>query len=266
MMVIFFFPTNEKAELIAKEPGAAKFIRPLISAREFLNGENRWCLWMVDASPADIRAMPEIMKRVEAVRKYRLASKRDATKKLAEQPTLFGEIRQPNSNYVLIPLHSSENRKYIPISFFDKGFIANNSCATLPNATLYHFGILTSAMHMAWMRQVCGRIKSDYRYSSSLVYNNYPWPENPTPAQKQKVERTVQAVLDARAKFPDETLADLYDPDVMPKSLLEVHKTLDAAVDTCYRKKVFKSELERLEFLFALYRRYTEPLIEAVER
>lgn len=261
----FLLSDEEKVELIAKEPGDAKFIRPLISAREFLNDENRWCLWMVDASPADIRAMPEIMKRVEAVRKYRLASKRDATKKLAEQPTLFGEIRQPDSNYVLIPRHSSENRRYIPMAFFDKRHIASDSCITLPRATLYHFGILTSAMHMAWMRQVCGRIKSDYRYSSSLVYNNFPWPENPTPTQKQRVERAVQSVLDARAKFPNATLADLYDPDAMPKPLLEAHKALDAAIDACYRKKAFKSELERLEFLFAIYRRYTEPLIEAAE-
>lgn len=261
----FLLTDEEKEVLLQKEPDIAKFILPLISAHQFLHGENRWCLWLKDASPIELRKSAEIMHRVENVRKFRLASKKAATVKLAEVPYLFAEIRQPNSHYVLIPRHSSENRKYVPMAFFSQEFIVSDSCNAVPDATLYHFGILTSAMHMAWMRQVCGRIKSDYRYSNNLVYNNFPWPLATTTPQKQRVEKAAQAVLDARALFPGSTLADLYDPNAMPKPLLDAHKMLDAAVDACYGRK-FASELERLEFLFALYRRYIEPLVQASEQ
>jgi len=176
---------------------------------------------------------PEVKGRVQAVKEFRSASSKAATRRLADTPYLFGELRQPSGDYVVIPLHSSEHRKYVPMGFFTKEDIVHNSCSTLQNATLYHFGVLTSAMHMAWMRQVCGRLKSDYRYSNQLVYNNFPWPEQPTPAQVARVERGAQAVLDARAAFPTSTLADLYDPLTMPRPLLDAHKRLDAAVDAC---------------------------------
>ena len=251
---------EERIALLKKEPKAKRFIRPLISAHEFLNGEPRWCLWLTDTSPAELRELPEVMSRIQAVKTFRAKSKKAATQKLAEMPYLFGELRQPTSNYVVIPLHSSEHRKYVPMGFLTKEHILHNSCSAVPNATLYHFGMLTSAMHMAWMRQVCGRLKSDYRYSNNLVYNNFPWPEAVTEKQKAKVEQYAQAVLDARAAFPDSTLADLYDPNAMPKDLLKAHQKLDAAVEACYRPALFKTDLERLEFLFALYRKYTEPL------
>jgi len=256
---------EDKSDLLNKEPAAKKFIRPLISAHEFLNGENRWCLWLKNVSPAEMRALPEVMKRVNAVRAFRLQSTKAATVKLADVPYLFAEIRQPENNYVLIPIHSSENRFYVPFAFFDKENIVHNSSTALPNATLYHFGVLTSQMHMAWMRAVCGRIKSDYRYSNNIVYNNFPWAMDVSEKQKERVEKSAQAVLDARKEYPDSSLADLYDPSAMPKILVDAHRALDKAVDLCYRPEAFKTELERLEFLFALYRQYTEPLNVAME-
>lgn len=257
---------EEKEELLRKEPDASNFIHPLISADEFINGRNRWCLWLKDASPTQIRKMPEVMRRVQGVKEFRLSSKKEATQRLADVPYLFGELRQPGSNYVVIPLHSSEHRRYVPMGFLTKDSILHNSCSALPDATMYHFGVLTSAMHMAWMRQVCGRLESRYRYSNVLVYNNFPWPESPKRAQMEKVELAAQKVLDARADFPDASLADLYDPNAMPKKLLDAHKALDAAVDACYRTAGFKTELERLRYLFELYRKYTEPLIQAAQK
>lgn len=257
---------EEVSELLAKEPQAEKFIAPFVSAHEFIHGENRWCLWLKDASPSEWRNLPEVMKRVQAVRAFRQRSRKPATVRLAETPYLFGEIRQPESNYVLIPLHSSENRKYVPIAFFTRDFIVANSCSAVLNATLYHFGVLTSQMHMAWMRQICGRIKSDYRYSNNLVYNNFPFPSEPSERQKERVERAAQAVLDIRVRYPEATLADLYDPFAMPKDLLDAHRDLDAAVDSCYGSRRFRTDLERLEFLFDLYRQYTDPLTQLAEK
>jgi len=257
---------DERVDLLKKEPGAKKYIKPLVSAREYFHGDKRYCLWLVDASPAEIRKLPTILKRVEAVRQYRLSSKRDATVKLADFPYLFGEIRQPETNYVLIPLHSSENRKYIPVSFFDKNCIANNSCATLPNANLYHFGIVQSAMHMVWAHQICGRIKGDYRYSVNIVYNNFPWPEKTSSSKIKRIEEVSQNILVTRTKYSDSTLADLYDPNLTPKELVEAHRELDSAVDKCYRNKAFDTDLNRLEFLFKLHRKYTEPLVIIYEK
>lgn len=257
---------QQRDDLLAKEPQAEKYIRPFLGSREFINSEKRWCLWLVNASPAELRKMPEIMHRVKGVRQYRLESKREATRKLAQTPYLFGEIRQPDSHYLLIPGVSSETRRYIPIGFMGKETIASDLARTLPDATPYHFGVLTSTMHMAWTRQVCGRLKGDYRYSNNIVYNNFPWPENPTPAHKQRVEAAAQTVLDARAQFPASTLADLYDPNTMPKALFDAHRKLDLAVDACYRSKAFGSELERLAFLFELYKHYTEPLTHSAEQ
>jgi hypothetical protein len=261
-----FLTDQELEDFLKSEPCAAKFIQPLISAHEFLNGENRWCLWLKDASPAEMRAMPEIMNRVRAVRHFRSLSKKLATQKIADIAYLFGELRQPRSDYVAIPLHSSEHRKYVPMGFFTKDHILHNSCSAVPDASIYHFGVLTSAMHMAWMRQVCGRLKSDYRYSNNLVYNNFPWPEAQSPMQIERVAKAAQLVLDIRAEFADSTLADLYDPNAMPKQLLDAHRALDTAVDLCYRPAAFKTELERLKFLFDLYRKFTEPLILAAAR
>jgi hypothetical protein len=248
------FTEEEYLAFCKQEPLSKKYFKPLMSSHEFLNGEKRYCLWLKDALPNDLRSIPLIMDRIKKVKEYRLNSTRKATQVLATNPSLFGEIRQPNSTYVLIPRHSSENRRFVPFGFFSKNDIVHDSCICVPNASLYHFGILTSTMHMAWMRAVCGRLKSDYRYSNNLVYNNFPWAATPTEAQKKKVEEAAQKVLDARAKFPDATLADLYDPNTMPKDLLDAHRKLDSAVDACYRKAAFKTELERLEYLFGMYK------------
>lgn len=257
----FLMSAEEYKQFLKEEPKAAKFIRPILSAHEYINGKERYCLWLKGASPAEWRGLPKVVERVEAVRRFREKSDRAATRKLALTPYLFGELRQPESDFVLIPLHSSENRAYIPMGFFNKNHILNNSCAAVPNASLYHFGVLTSAMHMTWMRQVCGRIKSDYRYSINLVYNNFPWPDQLKAEQMARVEKAAQTVLDARNLFPDSSLADLYDPLSMPKELLDAHRELDTAVDRCYRSQPFTTELNRLEFLFSLYKKYTEPLL-----
>jgi hypothetical protein len=256
---------EEKSELLKKEPGAEKFIRPFLGAQEFINGEQRWCLWLKDASPAQLRAMPEVMKRVEGVRKHRMESERETTRELASTPALFGEIRQPSGDYLMIPSVSSENRKYIPIGFMPKTVIGSNLVLFVPKATLFHFGVLSSAMHMAWVRQVCGRLESRYRYSNKLVYNNFPWPEQPTANQREAVEEKAQAVLDARKQFPAATLADLYDPLAMPPALVKAHAELDRAVDLCYRREPFETERQRVEYLFALYEKLTAPLLPAAK-
>ncbi|NOR45581.1 MAG: class I SAM-dependent DNA methyltransferase, partial [Candidatus Delongbacteria bacterium] len=203
---------------------------------------------------------------IKKVREFRLKSKREATYKLSEFPTLFGENRQPKSKYVFIPKVSSESRKYIPIGFLSEKYIANGSSLVVPNATLYEFGILTSIIHMTWMKYVAGRMKSDYQYSNSIVYNNYPWPKNPSEKNKKKVEDKAQKVLDVRAEFPDSSLADLYDPLTMPPKLVKAHNELDKAVDLCYRPQPFASESARIEYLFELYNEYTAPLMKVVKR
>jgi hypothetical protein len=258
----FLLTGEEKRAWLEKEPAVEKFLRPLLSAKEYLHGEERWCLWLKNVSPQEIRASKEILKRVEAVQQYRAASKREATRKLANSPTLFGEIRQPETKYVLIPRHSSENRHYIPLSYFPPKFIVSDSCLFVPDATHFHFGILSSEMHMAWTRQVCGRLESRYRYSNKLVYNNFPWPESATDAA---VEAKAQAVLDARQQFPTATLADLYDPLAMPPALSKAHAELDRAVDLCYRREPFETERQRVEYLFSLYEKLTAPLLPATK-
>lgn len=248
---------HEKEQLLQAEPQAKPFVKRFISADEFINGLSRWCLWLVDVSPKQLQNMPQVLHRVKQVKKLRLASSRAGTQKLALTPSLFGEIRQPNTNYLLLPRHSSENRVYVPFGFFDKDHIVADSCLALPLTTLYHFGVLTSLMHNAWMRTVCGRLESRYRYSVSIVYNNFPWPLNPTAKQQQAIEEAAQGVLDARALFPEATLADLYDPLTMPPALLKAHQKLDKAVDRAYGRTEFKSEAERVAFLFELYQKYT---------
>jgi len=278
---------DEKKEVISHEPLSEKYIKPFISAKEFLHNEQRWCFWLTDINPNELRSMPDLLKRVEAVRQMRSASSKVATVKWAQYPTLFSENRQPSSDYVLIPRHSSENRKYIPIGFFTKDYIVADSCNAIPKATLYHFGLLTSAIHQTWIKYVCGRIKSDYRYSNDIVYNNFPWPENPSEKQKKDVEDAAQKVLDVRESFlnpvgseadyatslprhlatsdspphhPSTSLADLYDPLTMPPALVKAHQELDKAVDLCYRPQPFLNETKRIEFLFELYDKYTADL------
>ena len=250
----------EKNELLRIEPNAEKFIIPLISAHEFLNGENRWCIWLANVEPSEVNRLPEILKRVEAVKNFRLSSKRPQTIEKAVYPSLLGEIREFGKQYILIPRHSSENRKYIPIGFFHDTAIPSDSCIVVTEGNLYMFGQLTSAMHMTWVKHMCGRIKSDFRYSKDIVYNNYPFPQNPTEKQQQAVEAAAQSVLDARAIFPGSSLADLYNPLTMPPALLKAHQQLDKAVDLCYRPQPFTTEASRMEFLFDLYNQYTKDL------
>lgn len=216
---------------IQKEPGAAKYIKQLIGAVEFINNKKRYCLWLVNANPAEIRKMPEVMRRVEACKQDRLSGAPDR-QKLASTPTLFRETNNP-STFIVIPSVSSENRRYIPIGFLDKNTIPTNLVLIIPEASFYHFGILTSNVHMAWVRAVCGRLKSDYRYSKDIVYNNFPWP-NPTPEQKEKIEQAAQGILDARALYPDCSLADLYDELSMPPELRKAHQANDRAVMQAY--------------------------------
>ena len=228
-----FLTPEEKDELIAKEPASAAFIRQIYGATEYINNQERYCIWLVNANPAQLRKCQQIMERVEGVKAFRLSSTKAATRKSAETPTLFQEIRHPNSDYIIVPCHSSENRRYVPFGFVTPDIIVNNAVLIIPNASMYHFGIMTSNVHMAWMRAVCGRIKSDYRYSKDVVYNNFPWP-TPTDAQKAKIEQTAQAILDARALYPDCSLADLYDEAVMPPELRKAHQQNDKAVMQAY--------------------------------
>jgi hypothetical protein len=197
---------------------------------------------------------------VEAVKRSRLASKSTPTRKLAETPTRFHVEFMPTEPYMVIPEVSSERRKYIPFGFLNPDTLASNKLRLLPHASLYHFGVLSSEMHMAWTRYTCGRLESRYQYSIHIVYNNFPWPDNPSEAQQQKIEAAAQAVLDARAQFPGATLADLYDPLTMPPALVKAHQTLDAVVDAAYGRKSFKNDAERVSFLFNLYQKYTSLL------
>lgn len=245
---------EEKDDLSKAEPQAAPFIRRLIGSQEFINNKERYCLWLVGASPALLRQCPRVMKRVEAVRDFRLASSKAATRKKAEMPTLFDEPRCSDSDYIVVPEVSSERRKYIPMGFMSKDVICSNSIKFIPSATLYHFGILESNVHMAWMRAVCGRLKSDYRYSKDVVYNNFPWP-TPTAEQKAKIEQSAQAILDARALYPDSSLADLYDPTLMPKELLQAHRQNDRAVMGAYG---FPMKMTESECVAELFKRYSE--------
>jgi hypothetical protein len=259
----YLFTDEQKAEFLRREPQAEKWFRRWLGADEFINGYQRWCLWLGDCPPDVLRRMPEAMKRVEAVRQFRLASKSAPTRKLAHTPTRFHVENMPTSTYLLIPKISSEHRDYIPIGFMHPDTFSSDLVFIVPDATLYHFGILTSAMHMAWVRAVCGRLQSDYRYSAGVVYNNFPWPEcSPSPqtspykgegAKREAIEAAAQAVLDARAQFPDATLADLYDPLTMPPALLHAHQKLDEAVDLAYGKTGFRSDAERVAFLFTRY-------------
>ena len=255
---------DEKENLIKSQPLAAKWIRPFLGAEEFINNKSRWCLWLAGINPSELRTIPEVYERVLSVKKHRLSSNRAATNKLANTPYLFGEIRQPSSIYLMLPRVSSELRKFIPIGYLPPEIIASDAALTISNATLFHFGILTSTQHNAWMRTVAGRLKSDYRYSANIVYNNFPWP-TPTDAQRSAIETAAQGVLDARAHYPDSSLADLYDPLTMPPELVKAHAKLDKAVDAAYGYKGANSDAERVAFLFGLYQDLIGALAKATE-
>ena len=250
-----FVTLEERSNLIASYPDVLPYVRKFLGAMEFINGQERYCLWLKEANPSVIRKCPIILERIEEVRNERLKSTKAATRKWAESPTLFTEDRQPNADYILVPRHSSEKRVYIPMGFISKNVICGDANLLIPNATTYDFGILTSVLHMAWMRVICGRIKSDYRYSADIVYNNFPWPEA-TEEQKQRISNLAQRALDARASHPDWSLADLYHPDFMPQDLRRAHKELDKAVLKLYGLKSDIDEMDIVRHLLELYKRY----------
>ncbi len=249
----FFFTADEYVEFIKNEPKAEKYIKKFYGAREFLHDEKRWCLWLLNVSPSDLKVMPLVMKRIENVRNFRLKSTKAATRKYANYSTRFMEIRQPKTKYLIVPSHSSENRKYIPLGFVEPDIICGNANLLIPDATLYEFGILTSNVHMAWVRTVCGRLGMGYRYSATIVYNNFPWP-NVTDEQKAEIEKTAKGILDARELYPDCSLADLYDPLTMPPELRKAHQANDRAVMQAYGLSVKDtSEADCVAFLMKMY-------------
>ena len=243
--------------LVTNEPNAKKWIKLLIGADEFINNRKRYCLWLVDCPPDELRKMPLVMERVNRVREDRLKSTDKGMQNLA--PTRFRETNNPEKCLV-IPVVSSESRNYIPMGFIDKKTISTNANLIMPDANLYHFGVLMSTIHMAWVKSVCGRLESRFRYSKDIVYNNYPWPENPNEKQIKAIETASQKVLDARLQFPNSSLADLYDPLTMPPTLVKAHNELDKAVELAYRPQAFTSEANRMVFLFELYEKYTADL------
>ena len=235
-------------------------IRPYMMGKDFIERKPRYCLWLVSTSPSDLRQCPKVMERITKVREYRLASPKAATQKKAETPMLFDEVRECVSDYVAIPKVSSENRRYIPMDFLPKEIIPGDKLFMLPAASLYSFGIMTSNVHMAWMRATCGRLKSDYSYSNTIVYNNFPWP-NSTEEQKQRIEQTVQAILDARALYPDSSLADLYDEAAMPPALRKAHQDNDRAVMQAYGFPI-KRDLQESYYVAELFKMYQELMKE----
>lgn len=247
---------NDYEDFIKKEPSAKPFIKKLLGSAEFINGKKRYCLWLVSASPAQLRSMPLVMERIRQCREDRLASPDAGRRKLAEKAALFRETNNPE-NYIIVPSVSSERRRYVPMGFLHADTIPTNLVLIIPSATLYHFGVLESNVHMAWMRAVCGRLKSDYRYSKDVVYNNFPWPDV-TEEQRQRIEQTAQAILDARAKYPDSSLADLYDPNTMPYDLLEAHRANDRAVMAAYGFSMKLTESECVAKLLEMYSQFVK--------
>ena len=255
----YLFTKEEMEEFIKTEPRSAQYFKPWYGSEEFIHQNPRYCLWLGHCSPAELHQMPHCMKRIEAVREVRLASTSAGTRKLADRPTRFHVENMPGTNYIIVPKVSSEKRRYVPMGFMSPDVLASDLVFLIPDATLYHFGILESNVHMAWMRAVCGRLKSDYRYSKDVVYNNFPWP-NPTDEQKAKIEQTAQAILDARALYPDSSLADLYDELTMPVELRHAHQNNDRAVMQAYGfpvKNTF-TESHCVAELFKLYNEKTK--------
>lgn len=250
------FDEEEKNNILRKQPESEKYIKQFVMGEELINSIKRYCIWVDEFSPHDLVKFSLLTDRIEKVNKVRLSSNRLSTRNLAIYSYRFGEVRQPKNNYIAIPRVSSENRKYIPITILDKDIIAGDKVYTIESGGLYHFGVLISEMHMVWMRLTSGRMKSDYSYSNSITYNNYPWPENINEKQKEAIEVAGQKVLDARALFPDNSLAELYG-SLMPPALVKAHNELDKAVDIAYRKQAFINDADRMEFLFELYEKYT---------
>ncbi len=261
---------EEKDQLLLQEPGAKPWLRRYTGAQEFLNGGMRWCLWLPNAGPTELRSLPHVLARVEATRAFRKASKAAATRNFAATPTTFCQIAQPETDYLLVPRVSSERRTVVPIGFLSPDIVASDAVFVVPDAAPFHLGVMSSAMHMAWVRSVCGRLESRYRYSKDIVYNNFPWPLDATDAHRDAISNAAQSVLDARAAFPDATLADLYDPLSMPPALVKAHQALDRAVDAAYvpsgGKKSWASDAERVAFLFELYQRLTSLLPAAPQK
>ena len=253
----FILTDDEKNEILSMEPTLDKWIRPYVGSEEFIKGKSRWCLWLRDASPMDIKQSKTLYERVNAVREFRLASKAKTTRGYAKVPLSFAQVTQPEGkDCLLIPRVSSERRDYVPVGFIRAGIVTSDAVQIVPDATLYHFGVITSCVHMAWMRTVCGRLKSDYRYSKEQVYNTFPWP-HANDRQRERIEQTAQAILDARALYPDSSLADLYDPVTMPPELLKAHRDNDRAVMAAYGFPSTMSESEIVAHLFALYTELT---------
>jgi len=258
----YIFDAEARAAFLQAEPDAAPFLRPFVGAREYLQGGKRWILALHNASPTVLGRLPHVRKRIAAVRSYREESKSAPTRKLATTPTLYHVNVVPAAPFLVVPKVSSERRDYVPIGWLELPTIPSDLVFALQNASLADFALLTSAMHMAWLRHVGGRLKSDYRYSIGLVYNTFPTPPGfgTEDADLSKLEPLVQAVLDARAAHPHATLADLYDPDLMPPRLRQAHPSLDRAADRLYRPTAFASERERVEHLFMLYEKMRAPL------
>jgi hypothetical protein len=254
--------SKEEKELIEnKNPSSKQWLRIYLGGDGFLNGVTRYCLWLKDCPPNVLKAMPEVVKRINLVKEMRLKSTKGPTQKKAETPTLFTEDRQPQEGfYIAIPRTSSENRRYIPIGYLDSMIIASNDLQIVPNGSLYEFGVLTSQIHMAWVKYTCGRLESRFRYSALYTYNTFPWPESPSDKAVKAVEAAAQKVLDARLQFPNSSLANLYDPLTMPPALVKAHNELDKAVDLAYRPQPFTTEASRMVFLFELYEKYTADL------
>lgn len=249
----FVLSEEEAAELADKEPLSKKWIRPYIGATEFINNKARYCLWMVNANPDEMKKCPEVMRRINSVREFRASSKASGTQKFAETPTVFCQIAQPDTDYIIVPKTSSGRRRYLPIGFMDKDTIASDLVFLIPDADLYHFGVLMSNVHNAWMRTVAGRLKSDYRYSKDIVYNNFPWP-TVTAEQKDRIEKTAQAIIDVRDSFPESSLSGLYDPNTMPPELRKAHQANDRAVMQAYGMPIKETdEAACVAWLMRLY-------------
>ena len=260
---ILTFTLDEYHDFVANEPGAQKFFRKYIGGDEYINGFHRWMLYLADSSPSDLRHLPRVRERIQRVREYRASSRRPSTVAMSAYPTRVGVDERLSAPFLVLPNTSSERRLYIPIGWLTPEVVANQKLRILPDATLTDFALLTSAMHMAWMRAVTGRMKSDYMYSVGVVYNTFPLPPHFADADTSALGPLAQTVLDARDAHADATLADLYDPDLMPPNLRRAHHALDRAVDRLYRRKRFTSERERIEYLFEQYDRMQAPLAAA---
>jgi hypothetical protein len=255
----YIFDAAQRQVFLDAEPGAAKAMRPFLGGYEFINGESRWLLHAADLSPAEQRTMPAVLERIALVRNFRETGPGKLATSLAATPAAYHVTVIPERPFLVIPEVSSERREYVPIGWIEPPTIPSNQLLVIADAELWHFAVVTSRAHMAWLGHIGGRLESRFRYSSGLVYNTFPWPDA-SPAQRDQIEMLAQAVLDARAEHPTSSLADLYDPDTMPGNLRKAHRALDAAVDRLYRAKPFESDRDRVEHLFGRYEALVNPL------